>query len=489
MAKTEKSSDKQEDIKVAYVFYTDGGCRPTNPGFGGYGFHGYVYSNLEPKKGIGLPTEVTTNEGYKSKSDPQLDEFKIVKPLEYINGFGTISGLVTNNVAEITAATYALEYAKTTGVKDVTIITDSKGVVEASNQWIQKWSQNNWTKSDGNPVANQEYWQLLDDVTQTLRADGVDVKFKWIKGHNGHVGNEMADKLATIGVFKNQSGTQHHSVSTFPADGYWTATVEKHPLTAHKRLFMVTDKDTVKEGQYYFADGCGDDDLHGLRHPEHSYSYVELDQPDETIEMIRLKQLENSLGRFSLLMFRMDKIHDKQTHTDLIRYGVDCLSQPNKDRLDLVHVDRDPLVLEKKPAYIAWRAIDYFAELKGIYEAFKKGDASIQKTDITDMFFETNKKGECKLKSSIDSTCEFVQPQVTYGSEGKTLDVKVTLGIDITERNSLKKLEKLNPKVYMLTWTEGDNAFRYASVIETSTGRCIQAGVYSNLRLIADKQT
>ncbi|MFD6199521.1 RNase H family protein [Mycobacteriaceae bacterium NPDC060252] len=49
------------------------------------------------------------------------------------------------------------------------------------------WDQNRWLDAD--------LWQQLDAV-----AVGFDIDWRWVKGHAGHEGNELADQLATRGA-------------------------------------------------------------------------------------------------------------------------------------------------------------------------------------------------------------------------------------------------------------------------------------------------
>jgi ribonuclease HI len=476
------------DSPKGAIYYTDGGVRPTNPGYGGYGFHGYVYSDQDPKKGSGNPTNIVTDVGYLEKTDTKKPEHKPVKPLQYINGYGTIPGLVTNNVAEISAATWALANARTHDLEKVTIITDSKGVVEAANGWIAKWSQNGWLKSDGRPVANQDHWQILDAHMQYLQEKGIEVEFKWIKGHNDHLGNEISDKLATIGVMKCRAGQNYSSVDSFPAEGYWTQVIDKHPLLSQRRLYMSTDPATIHPGQYYLGNHGKDDELLGARNADGYFSYVELTEHDPIIEAVRVKQIDVCAGHVGIVMVRLDKVFEKNTHLDLHRYGTDCLYRRNPRRFDLSHVskqsDEEPVSKELNPPLLAWRAIEALNVLKTLMNEYSVNNPEFVKTDITDLVFETTDKGVAKLRPTFDVGFVGFKADAQYGEAGEKITVDLMLGVDMPERNSLKRLEKLQPKINLVTWMESPQMFRYASVVETSTGRAVFAGVYSNTRVL-----
>ena len=101
--------------------------------------------------------------------------------------------LTTNNRMELRAAIEALKVLKQTCEIDLT--TDSSYVKNGITQWLAKWKTNNWLTSNRKPVKNIDLWQELDELTQKHS-----IRWHWIKGHSGHIGNESADKLANKGI-------------------------------------------------------------------------------------------------------------------------------------------------------------------------------------------------------------------------------------------------------------------------------------------------
>jgi ribonuclease HI len=105
----------------------------------------------------------------------------------------------TNNRMELMGVITGLESLKEPC--DVTIVSDSKYVVDAFNKkWIDSWQKKNWKKADGKSVLNKDLWQRLLMVVNKHK-----VKFVHILGHNGHEYNERCDKLAVMerDKFKN----------------------------------------------------------------------------------------------------------------------------------------------------------------------------------------------------------------------------------------------------------------------------------------------
>jgi ribonuclease HI len=103
----------------------------------------------------------------------------------------------TNNKMELTAVIEALKAIKDKE-KPVTIITDSTYVKNGIEQWIHNWKKNGWKSAAKKPVKNMELWQQLDNEVAKIN----NLKWEWVKGHSGDIGNEKADELANLGVQK-----------------------------------------------------------------------------------------------------------------------------------------------------------------------------------------------------------------------------------------------------------------------------------------------
>ena len=142
------------DISDKIIIYTDGACQG-NPGPGGWGV-----VIIENKNKIELS-------GNKNNT--------------------------TNNIMEMTAAIKALEYFKIK--KNILLYTDSNYLKMGITKWIYNWKNNNWINSKKEPVKNKNYWLILDRLNNLH-----DIKWNWIKAHNGNIYNERADYLATSAI-------------------------------------------------------------------------------------------------------------------------------------------------------------------------------------------------------------------------------------------------------------------------------------------------
>jgi ribonuclease HI len=95
----------------------------------------------------------------------------------------------TNNRMELMAAIQALTALKKPCAVDM--ITDSKYLKDGITTWLCQWKKNEWKTKEKKPVKNQDLWKRLDqEATQHQ------INWYWVKAHNGHRENEMADQLA-----------------------------------------------------------------------------------------------------------------------------------------------------------------------------------------------------------------------------------------------------------------------------------------------------
>ena len=107
--------------------------------------------------------------------------------------------LTTNNRMEMTAVIEALRALK----KPVAarVHTDSQYVQKGISEWIHGWKKRGWLTADRKPVKNADLWRTLD-----AEAARHQIKWLWVRGHDGHVENERADALARQGVEQVRRG-------------------------------------------------------------------------------------------------------------------------------------------------------------------------------------------------------------------------------------------------------------------------------------------
>jgi len=136
------------------TIYTDGACSG-NPGPGGWGAL-LIYGNRE-----------------RTLSGGEAD--------------------TTNNRMEMMGVIMALKQLKEPC--HVTIVTDSKYVLQGMTEWVQGWAKRGWKTADKKPVKNVDLWQEMMAVAKPHH-----ITWKWVKGHNGDANNERVDALAVAAI-------------------------------------------------------------------------------------------------------------------------------------------------------------------------------------------------------------------------------------------------------------------------------------------------
>ena len=138
--------------------YTDGSARGNPHGPGGYGA---VLEYVDPK---GELHRKELSQGYVKTTNNRMELMAVIAGLEALNR-----------------------------PCEADVYSDSKYVVDAFNQkWIENWVKRGWRKADGKPVKNSKLWKELLEAMKPHQ-----VRFIWVKGHDGHVMNERCDQLAT----------------------------------------------------------------------------------------------------------------------------------------------------------------------------------------------------------------------------------------------------------------------------------------------------
>lgn len=136
--------------KKHVIIFTDGACRG-NPGPGGWG------------------AVLRYNEHMKTLSGAEIN--------------------TTNNRMELIAVIKALAELKEPCFVELT--TDSLYVKNGITEYLPRWKRNNWLTTSKQPVKNLDLWLELESLTEKN-----DIHWHWVKGHSGHLENELVDTLA-----------------------------------------------------------------------------------------------------------------------------------------------------------------------------------------------------------------------------------------------------------------------------------------------------
>jgi ribonuclease HI len=138
-----------------WLCYTDGSCKAGDGSPGGWGFC------IRPPSGL---------------------------PIE---GYGKAIGTISK-VMEYRAVAQALA-ALPEGVA-ATVFSDDQSLVESLTKGLASWRANGFANVDP---------RIVDDVRSieaSVTSKRLQVRWQWLRSHNGNVGNERADQLAAQGA-------------------------------------------------------------------------------------------------------------------------------------------------------------------------------------------------------------------------------------------------------------------------------------------------
>jgi len=503
MSKKKEVIAKEPGMKGA-VLFADGSARP-NPGFAGWGLHGYIYEAVEPTKGTGNPDYVLTENDYLTKTvKATVPDVKLVTPLHYVDGYGGVpmslaadSRGTSNNQGELMGAIEALKFALEHDLQKVRIWTDSQYVVTNIGN-AANWQRQGWRLSSGEEAKNVPLWKEFLAFYELVKAKNMDFAISWTRGHAGNYGNEIVDGLAFVGMRHATHGIFESKVTLSPPDGYWKYEANRHPFIGHRRMYYNTLMDANLPGEYCLGEHDKDDDLAGKRQANGAYAYVRLDQPENVLEKVRQHSCKLAAGQDTVMIARVDYIYRAEVHEYLDSYGDVVMNNPPdaKSRLDaVIRNKKEPVTTEHWPPLLIGRAVQELMQLKDILDDYLKDEPSMVTTDLTPLIYEsiveTSKKGEekhfTKLRPEFIVGTSKMEANVNYRHPDGTVrqvNINLLLGLDLLDRNALRRLEDLEPEVRLVTWPEEPQAFRFATIIKVKGAVGIWAGTYSNHRLI-----
>ena len=108
----------------------------------------------------------------------------------------------TNNRMALRSVSASLAELAAKGASfEVVFTTDSRYIVDGMTEWVHGWARRGWTRKGG-AIENLSLW-----AAAIRAASEHDVRWEWVKGHNGHAQNEYANHLATrAAADQTQSG-------------------------------------------------------------------------------------------------------------------------------------------------------------------------------------------------------------------------------------------------------------------------------------------
>ena len=86
--------------------------------------------------------------------------------------------------------------------------SDSQYLVKGITEWVHNWERRGWRRKGGE-VQNLALWKALLSLSRRSK-----VRWRWVRGHAGHVKNEYADHLA-VSAAERQTDSRGFVTSEF----------------------------------------------------------------------------------------------------------------------------------------------------------------------------------------------------------------------------------------------------------------------------------
>jgi ribonuclease HI len=135
-----------------YLCYTDGSCKAGDDAAGGWGFH------IRPPRG-----EAIEGRGHATRTLAKIMEYRAVAE--------ALAALPKNASA--------------------VVFSDNESLVQNLNRRLSDWRASDFVNVDAQVVDTARRIVMIMDENK------LEVRFQWVRAHNGNAGNERADALAT----------------------------------------------------------------------------------------------------------------------------------------------------------------------------------------------------------------------------------------------------------------------------------------------------
>ena len=502
------------------VLYTDGGAdNVVGGGPFGWGAHGYVYKYSEDdQKVTRAPTSVIpTSGGYVKKTPGNewrvpidlVNEFendpdkmridpRVVNPLAYIDWSVSYDYVASNNVAEILAILDSIDKCIDYGIKYILIISDSKYAIQVA----RSSKEASMAELVATNKANIDLWERAITLWSRITAEDVEVLFHRVPGHAGVFGNEIADRLASIGRNNSRMNSVVQHTKFYSPQNYWTVTRDLHPFMQQGQLFFKNTMNTPNTAgeEYaiinYSKSSKGKDDRElevGKKAVKVIFGYVRLTKRDEEIHV--LKQLySNLMGNLSIVnTMRLGDLYSNDIFRYLVRFGKSIYNISSRKKRFYITAFSDTDVCHGiNPPGLANEAMNSITNLKailGIYSHHKDkaGIADLIFKDITDMLYERDGKGKLVLRKDIKTDTKDMS--TIYEADGFIGKIIMSFGIDTLTRNQFKKLDKREPKVVLIIQKVAAQVIRYYTVVEIGDSKDISiwSSEFSNVVYLKKK--
>lgn len=461
------------------VLYTDGGAYPNN-------------SSAESRGGGGVWGYDSANNIYRS-----------VIPE---------GPFATNNSGELLGFIEALELALSLNYPFVEICPDSSYVIDGYKGWMAGWKKNGWKRKDRKsgdmlPVSNEALWRKVDALKEKLASAGITVALRWVKGHNGNYGNEMADELATQARKEAESGkldrihtvTERDVVKDVEESVVEATEVKTKPEKPTKpqpitglmegRLMpymghSASNSDDNRHYYYTYTSNRTNDAERGPLEWLGSNSAVtrhgciaSLDAIEPLELLVRAQNSRLEANELPPCVLHLDAVTKKSVWENLLADGKKTI-KPQGKRIALKDGTRvsEPVTPPRR-MFFALERLDELHRILYLYLADKLSDTGLIETDVTEYFVAPKGKRYEAIKGFDAGT-----KSITVPLKELDYDLVLTPGLDLPTRNAVSRVAKTanSMAVKVLHTPPSESTLRYYVLIETDTEAGLFTAPYAN---------
>lgn len=393
------------------------------------------------------------------------------------------------------------------------VYCDSEYVVRGFHHRILRkaFKEDKWVTPDDQPIKDAESWKTLLMFEKALKDMGISLELNYLDGSDGNVGLDQASIEASKAVNDALVSKPLDNLEIVDPDGYWKTghtipyalatqtwyynTKDGQPQNAlwNDELFYLyhmgkLDNTGKSEGKKKLkSDTSKKDDDHGKRVNNNTFMVTALKEPEPVLEAIRQKQAEALDPRMQhICLGRLSNIFKSTTYDRLVKEGPKSLRAHPRTGY-IYELTKAEVSVPLKTPLISYRSLEVLNDLQThLGRVVTNNLYKFERlTDVTDLIFEKNPKGDFVIRKTITTTNPTVDAKVTFNVTEKDRErtIPLVLGMDLPPRNVLAKLTD-NPKVQVVTWKESNVAFRVATVISTNQCHVLWVGFYSNIHRV-----
>jgi len=435
------------------VAYTDGSANP-NPGFTGYGVHAYITDEEQKPKNV-LTKYTVTNRGYYDKALLATNTDTNIKPIgikRIFDLYGYNNDSITNNTAETDAVIELLRFVTNDNFKDVigdiqtlVINIDSKVVLAGIDKILSGKVKD--------IIANNEYFVIMEKLIDKLKESKIELIPKKVKGHSNNLGNDRADMLSNMGRYINIKKGKQFNIIIEDRNTYWGNRIDRDPILNNTLIFEHSLKDieldsTINICMVNYKDEtdigkAGNDIIYTV-------AVLKNDKPELSLISSLVREITGDID--IPYVFNLNNIYNKEVYNNIRLYGKDYLIMDDRVIRKIDTVDNIRIAQEIAPPGVSFKAIIKHNRLANMIDNYINNDLKNDNIDLVDitssLYGKDEKDRPILLKELVNDKLSLkidVSKHVPYNRK-----LTIRLKMDLPKRNTLKRFEKLNPKVYLI---------------------------------------